>query len=123
MIGLWLIWHLVGVYPTSPCIKLQTYRQGMADIPVVRKEYSNEKNSKIVAWTALQFPWKEEGRNPDAEAKAMINSHDLPPMIKGMDQEGMIEFFTCLSFAGQYGYDMENDYRKHSSCLELSRGF
>lgn len=64
----------------------------------------------IVAWTALEFPWKDRPL-PD-DIKAAVQSHDSPPLLKEMDPEGMVEFFNALSCTVPFGYDMENDYRE-----------
>lgn len=67
-------------------------------------------NRKIVAWTALQFPWKYR-EMPD-ELKAKIQSPEEPPLLDTMLPEAMVEFFTTLECTKPYGYDMEKDYRE-----------
>lgn len=65
---------------------------------------------KIVAWSALQFPWKD--RPLDEQEKAMATSHDMPPLLPGMNSEGMAEFFASLNCTLAYDYDPEKDYRE-----------
>ena len=65
---------------------------------------------KMVAWTALQFPWKD--RPLPEDVKAAVLSPGMPPLLEGMNPEGMLEFFSTLSCTAAYGYDMEKDYRE-----------
>jgi hypothetical protein len=65
---------------------------------------------KIVAWSALQFPWKYRPLNE--EQKAIATSHEMPPLLEGMDVEPMGEFFSTFTCTAPYGYDAENDYRE-----------
>jgi hypothetical protein len=71
---------------------------------------------KLAGWTALQFPWKwcNEGdeRYMNADNRALALSHDMPPLVKGMDKVAMEEFFHALTATSEFGYDPETDYRK-----------
>lgn len=42
----------------------------------------------------------------------MVNSHDLPPALEGMNMEALVNVVECLSFAADYGYEPKTDYRK-----------
>jgi hypothetical protein len=75
----------------------------------------------VVAWTALQFPWKY--RSLSDELKAKFTSSDLPPFAEGMDHEGMVNFFTTLELAKDYEYDIENDYRECLRFLPSGGGY
>jgi hypothetical protein len=66
-----------------------------------------------VGWTALQFPWVD--RPLKDEELAIVNSHDMPPEIEGIDIEVLPTFIKCLTFADQYGYQPHTDYRKKPS--------
>lgn len=63
-----------------------------------------------MAWSALQFPWKYRPLNE--EEMALATSHDMPPLLPGMDAEGMVEFFASLTCTLAYDYDPEKDYRE-----------
>ena len=67
-------------------------------------------NRRIVGWTALQFPWVD--RPLKEEELAIVNSHDMPPRIEGLNMEALLTFIECLSFAGEHGYEPQTDYRK-----------
>jgi hypothetical protein len=45
------------------------------------------------------------------DLKSHVLSEDLPPLINGMNQEGLVEMLTLLGFASTYGYDPEVDFR------------
>ena len=47
-----------------------------------------------------------------AENRALALSHDMPPLVKGMDEIALGEFLHMLSATGEFGYDPETDYRK-----------
>ena len=64
---------------------------------------------RIAGWTALQYPWNERPISEDL--KAVVNSHDIPPLPKGANPEAVMELFRCLGFASDHGYSMETDYR------------
>ena len=70
-------------------------------------------NRKIVGWTALQFPWAD--RPLKKEELAIVNSHDMPPEIEGMNVEVLSVFIESLTFSAEHGYDPQTDYRKKSS--------
>ena len=70
-------------------------------------------NRKIVGWTALQFPWVD--RPLKKEELAIVNSHDMPPAIEGMNVEVLSVFIESLTFSAEHGYDPQTDYRKKSS--------
>ena len=46
---------------------------------------------------------------------AIVNSHDMPPGIEGMNMELLPTFIESLNFAGKHGYDPQKDYRKKPS--------
>jgi hypothetical protein len=46
------------------------------------------------------------------EEMAIVNSHDMPPGIEGMNMEVLSAFIESLNFAGEHGYDLQTDYRK-----------
>jgi hypothetical protein len=68
-------------------------------------------NRRIAGWTALQFPWVD--RPLKEEELAIVNSHDLPPAIEGMNMDALVAFIECMNFAGEHGYDPQTDYRKN----------
>ena len=68
-----------------------------------------------MGWTALQFPWVD--RPLKEEELAIVNSHDMPPEVEGIDMEVLPVFIDCLTFADQYGYEPQTDYRK-KPCLQ-----
>ena len=66
-----------------------------------------------MGWTALQFPWVD--RPLKEEELAIVNSHDLPPGIEGMNMEVLPTFIECMNFADKHGYEPQTDYRKKPS--------
>ena len=70
-----------------------------------------------MGWTALQFPWVD--RPLKDEELAIVNSHEMPPEIEGIDMEVLPIFIECLTFADQYGYQPHTDYRKKPSFPSL----
>jgi hypothetical protein len=50
------------------------------------------------------------------EELAIVNSHDMPPGIEGMNMEALPTFFDVTSLANNYGlgYDPKTDYCKKS---------
>ncbi|XMA07388.1 hypothetical protein WAI453_000179 [Rhynchosporium graminicola] len=71
---------------------------------------------KIVAWTALQFPWKYVPEM-NAELKRHASSHDLPPALEGMNMEALGEFFACISDSENHGWDPEEDYHRKGTMV------
>ena len=65
-----------------------------------------------MGWTALQFPWVHHPLKE--EELAIVNSHDVPG-IEGMNMEVLPTFTECQTFADQYGYEPQTDYRKKPS--------
>lgn len=72
---------------------------------------------KLVAWTALQFPWKwrtekdEKFMTPGHKAAAL--KPGLPPvLLKEMLVPAMEEFWASLGESAKHGYNPEEDYRK-----------
>jgi hypothetical protein len=63
-----------------------------------------------VGWTALEFPWNIRPLKEDQ--LAIVNSHDPPPPLEGLNMEGLVTLIECLNFAGQYGYEPKSDYRE-----------
>jgi hypothetical protein len=55
------------------------------------------------------------------EELAIVNSHDMPPKIEGMNMEALLTFIECLSFAGEHGYEPQTDYRKDLSLQSLRK--
>jgi hypothetical protein len=74
--------------------------------------------SKIVGWTALQFPWKI--RPITEEMKAMANSHDLPPALDGMNMDALEAVFEMLGYCSHFGYNPDTDYRKELNFVFFS---
>ena len=66
-----------------------------------------------MGWTALQFPWVD--RPLMEEELAIVNSHDIPPGVEGMNMEALPTYIESLSFAPRHGYDPQTDYRKKFS--------
>ena len=73
---------------------------------------------KIVGWTALQFPWDD--RPLKGEELAIVNSHDMPPGIEGLNMEALATLIESITFAGEHGYDPQTDYRELFSSQSLS---
>jgi hypothetical protein len=63
-----------------------------------------------VGWSALQSPWVDCPLKE--EELAIVNSHDMPPGIEGMNMEVLSTYIESLNFAGEHGYDPQTDYRK-----------
>jgi len=85
---------------------------------------AEESTGKIVGWTALQFPWVD--RPLKEEELAIVNSHDLPPEIEGINMEVLPVFIDCLSFAGEHGYEPQTDYHRKGTMIHpdfQKRGF
>jgi GNAT superfamily N-acetyltransferase len=71
------------------------------------------RNRRIAGWTALQFPWVD--RPLKEEELAIVNSHDMPPEIEGINVEVLSVFIESLTFSAEHGYDPQTDYRKKPS--------
>ena len=85
----------------------------MIDFSTLKERKAHCGNRRIAGWTALQFPWVD--RPLKEEELAIVNSHDMPPGIEGMNMEALPTFIDCLNFAGRHGYDPQTDYRKKQS--------
>jgi GNAT superfamily N-acetyltransferase len=85
----------------------------MIDFSTLNEWKANSGNRRIAGWTALYFPWVD--RPLKEEELAIVNSHDMPPGIEGMNMEALQTFFERLSLADKHGYDPKTDYRKKSS--------
>jgi hypothetical protein len=46
------------------------------------------------------------------EELAIVNSHEMPPIIEGMNVEALPTLIECLTFAGLHGYEPQTDYRE-----------
>ena len=67
-----------------------------------------------MGWAALQFPWVDRPLNE--EELAIVNSHDMPPGIEGMNMEVLPVFIEQPpTFSGKHGYEPHTDYRKKPS--------
>ncbi|KAH8821878.1 hypothetical protein F5884DRAFT_746165 [Xylogone sp. PMI_703] len=72
-------------------------------------------SGRIVAWTGLQFPWADRPLND--EQLAAVNSHDLPPAIKGINMEALETFLECLTFASDHGYNPVQEYHRKGTMV------
>ena len=72
-----------------------------------------------MGWSALQFPWSD--RPLKEEELAMVNSHDMPPGVEGMNMEVLLKFIESLNFASEHGYEPQTDYRKKPFLSSLQR--
>jgi hypothetical protein len=51
------------------------------------------------------------------ELKALTQSHELPPLVAGMDVEALLDLVKMLEIANDYDYDAEKDYRMQNTNL------
>ncbi|KAG9238082.1 hypothetical protein BJ875DRAFT_451903 [Amylocarpus encephaloides] len=102
----WLMEHLVP-------------RWNMPDI--ITYKCQEVSSGKIVAWTALQFPWTQNPKKGDAvmtkELKEEALDHSLPPQPEGCFEPGLVEFFNCLGGANDLGYDPETEYHRKGTMV------
>ncbi|KAH7350869.1 hypothetical protein BKA65DRAFT_499168 [Rhexocercosporidium sp. MPI-PUGE-AT-0058] len=71
---------------------------------------------KIVAWTALEYPWKYI---PEmyAEHRSHALSEDMPPALEGMNMDALVEFFISLTDSKNHGWDPEEDYHRKGTMV------
>ncbi|RDW82377.1 hypothetical protein BP6252_03489 [Coleophoma cylindrospora] len=75
-------------------------------------QITEKSTGKLVAWTALQFPWKD--RPLSEELRAEVVDEHTPPLPKGVNLDAFTAFLGMFVCTYPYGYDMEHDYRKKS---------
>ena len=51
------------------------------------------------------------------ELKALTQSHELPPLIPGMNVDALLDMVKMLGIANDYDYDAEKDYRMQNTNL------
>jgi hypothetical protein len=44
------------------------------------------------------------------ELKALTQSHELPPLVPGMNVDALLDMVKMLGIANDYNYNPENDY-------------
>ena len=54
------------------------------------------------------------------ELKALTQSHELPPLIPGMNVDALLDMVKMLGIANDYDYDPEHDYRMQNTNLSSS---
>jgi len=99
-----------------------TPRWNLPDITFYK--ITEESTGRIAGWTALQFPWVD--RPLKEEELAIVNSHDVPPGIEGMNLEVLQTFVESLHFANEHGYNPQTDYHRKGTMVHpdfQKRGF
>ncbi|KAL3425503.1 acetyltransferase [Phlyctema vagabunda] len=72
-------------------------------------------SGKIAAWTALQYPW--EDRPLDPEQKAFATSHDLPPLVEGVNVEALKATMETLTCTHEHGYNADIDFHRKGTMV------
>ncbi|RDL37875.1 uncharacterized protein BP5553_05308 [Venustampulla echinocandica] len=93
-------------------------------MPDITTYIITEKSSgKIIAWTALQFPWKwrteKDAKFMTPEAKAVALNEVLPPiLLKEMFLPALEEFWASLGESAKHGYNPEEDYHRKGTMVQ-----
>ncbi|POS82719.1 hypothetical protein EPUL_005674, partial [Erysiphe pulchra] len=98
----WLIAHMAPRYETP-------------DITVFK--ISENSSGKIVAWGAIQTPWKYLKPEQAEILRTKAASFNPPPTVEGMNPEILAQVEKSIYVAKLFGYDPENDYHRRGSMI------
>ncbi|KAH8816779.1 hypothetical protein F5884DRAFT_853207 [Xylogone sp. PMI_703] len=77
----------------------------------------DESTGKIVAWTALQWPWDIRPLSPELKTKILAHDPaDLPPFPEGLKVNGFVEFGNCIGLTTA-DYDPEKHFHKRGTMI------
>ncbi|KAI6247634.1 hypothetical protein HI914_04365 [Erysiphe necator] len=98
----WLIAHMAPRYETPDTIVFKI---------------TENATGKIVAWGAIQVPWKFLETEQAEILRAKAATFNPPPTIDGMNPEILKQVEKSVYAARLFGYDPENDYHRRGSMI------